>query len=57
MAQSLGAFSLVPAFGLAAGAVALPTLASLLLIAAFGHETRGRDLRDLETEAKSTAAP
>ena len=48
LAQSLAAFSLVPAFGLAAGAVALPTLASLLLIAAFGHETRGRDLRELE---------
>jgi putative MFS transporter len=57
MAQSLAAFSLVPAFGLAAGAVALPTLASLLLIAAFGHETRGRDLRDLESEVKAAAAP
>ncbi len=57
MAQSLGVFSLVPAFGLAAGGLALPMLASLLLVAAFGHETRGRDLRDLETEAKSAAAP
>lgn len=57
LAQSLAAFSLVPAFGLAAGAVALPTLASLLLIAAFGHETRGRDLRDLEGAVKAAAAP
>jgi len=55
LAQSLAAFSLVPAFGLAAGAVALPTIASLLLIAAFGHETRGRDLRELE--AKAVGAP
>ncbi len=48
MAQGLSAFALVPAFGLAAGAIAIPTVASLLLIATFGHETRGRDLRELE---------
>ena len=48
IAQALAAFALVPAFGLAAGAIAIPTAASLLLIAAFGHETRGRDLRELE---------
>jgi len=57
IAQSLAAFSLVPAFGLAAGAIALPTLASLLLIAGFGHETRGRDLRELETEVKAAEVP
>jgi hypothetical protein len=34
---------------LAAGAIAIPTVLSLLLIAIFGHETRGRDLRELET--------
>lgn len=39
---------LVPAFALAALAVAIPTVASLLLVALFGHETRGRDLRELE---------
>jgi putative MFS transporter len=54
LAQSLAVYSLVPAFGLAAGAVALPPLASLLLIAIFGHETRGRDLRELEA---TSAAP
>jgi putative MFS transporter len=48
IAQALAAFALVPAFGLAAGAIAIPTAASLLLVAAFGHETRGRDLRELE---------
>jgi putative MFS transporter len=57
LAQSLAVFSLVPAFGLAAGAVAVPTLASLLLIAGFGHETRGRDLRELETQVKGASAP
>lgn len=50
IAQTLAAFALVPAFGLAAGAIAIPTAASLLLVAAFGHETRGRDLRELEEE-------
>jgi MFS transporter, putative metabolite:H+ symporter len=44
-------FALVPAFGIAAGAVAIPTAVSLLLVSVFGHETRGRDLREMETEA------
>jgi putative MFS transporter len=53
MAQGLAALALVPAFGLAAGAIAIPTIASLLLITAFGHETRGRDLRELEAEVST----
>lgn len=48
MAQGLASLALVPAFALAALAVAIPTVASLLLVALFGHETRGRDLRELE---------
>ncbi len=56
IAQGLAAFALVPAFGLAAGAIAVPTVASLLLIAAFGHETRSRDLRELEAEIKTQEA-
>jgi MFS transporter, putative metabolite:H+ symporter len=36
---------------LAAGAIAIPTAVSLLLVFVFGHETRGRDLREMETEA------
>lgn len=50
IAQGFAASALVPAFGLAAGTIAIPTLASLLLIAMFGHETRGRDLRELEAD-------
>ncbi len=50
IAQGMAALALVPAFGLAAGAIAIPTVASLLLITAFGHETRRRDLRELEGE-------
>jgi putative MFS transporter len=48
MAQGLAAFALVPAFAPAAGAIAIPAVGSLLLVALFGHETRGRDLRELE---------
>ena len=51
MAQGLAMFALVPAFGIAAGAVAVPTAVSLLLVSVFGHETRGRDLREMETRA------
>jgi putative MFS transporter len=52
VAQGLGALALVPALGLAAALVAVPALLSLGLIAAFGRETRGRDLRDLEVMRK-----
>jgi MFS transporter, putative metabolite:H+ symporter len=48
MAQGLATLTLVPAFALAAGAIAIPTIGSLLLVAIFGHETRGLDLRQLE---------
>jgi len=50
IAQGFAALALVPAFGLAAGAIAIPTVASLVLVGIFGHETRGRDLRELENE-------
>lgn len=49
MAQGTAALALVPAFGLTAGGIAIPAATSLLLVAIFGHETRGRDLRALET--------
>jgi len=48
IAQALALLALVPAFAYAAGVVVVPTLASLLLVAIFGHETRGLDLRELE---------
>ncbi|HKR85784.1 MAG TPA: MFS transporter [Terriglobales bacterium] len=53
MAQGLALTKLVPVFALAAGAVAIPTVGSLLLVAIFGHETRGRDLRELEMASRS----
>lgn len=49
LAQGLALLAMVPAFASAAGTVAIPTVGSLLLVAIFGHETRGRDLRELET--------
>ena len=46
--QALAILSAIPGLGLAALAVAAPNLVALLLISAFGAETRGRDLRELE---------
>lgn len=47
--QGLSLLALVPGLGLAAGLIAIPSLLSMLLIAALGRDTRGRDLRELET--------
>jgi putative MFS transporter len=49
LAQGLSALALVPAIGVAAAMIAAPAIVSILLIARFGRETRGRDLRELET--------
>ena len=48
LAQGLGSLALVPALGAAAGSVALPCLLAIVLLATLGHETHGRDLRELE---------
>jgi putative MFS transporter len=55
MAQGLAALALVPAFALVAGAIAIPTVLSLLLGVIFRHETRGRELRELETGGRMPA--
>jgi putative MFS transporter len=49
IAQGLSALALVPALGVAAAVIAIPAGLSLLLIWIFGRETRGRDLRELES--------
>ena len=46
--QGLGTLALVPAIGTAAVQIVIPVLLGLALIAIYGHETRGRDLRVLE---------
>ena len=48
MAQGLATLAVIPAIGTAAGGIAGLCVLSLGLIAVFGHETRGRDLRQLE---------
>jgi putative MFS transporter len=49
-AQGLAITALVPSTGSAAIAIMLPTAIALALIAWFGRETRGTDLRDLDAE-------
>jgi putative MFS transporter len=47
--QGLGSLALVPLIGTAALETAVPVALGLALLALYGHETRGRDLRMLET--------
>lgn len=56
LAQVLGLMALVPALGVAAGAVAVPCVGSILLIVFLGRETHGRDLRELEREQATLSA-
>jgi putative MFS transporter len=53
-AQGLSVLGAVPPLGVAAALIAAPTAVSLGLIAFFGRETRGRDLRDLERDGSRT---
>jgi putative MFS transporter len=55
IAQGLSALALVPALGVAAAVIAIPAGLSLLLIWIFGRETRGRDLRELESRHAARA--
>jgi putative MFS transporter len=48
IAQSAGVLGLVPAIGNVALIIAVPAMLSLILVGKFGHETRMRDLRELE---------
>jgi len=51
IAQTLSIAALVPSMGVVAGMVMVPTGLSLILVAWFGRETRGRDLRDLDADS------
>lgn len=55
IAQGLSVLAVVPVLGTAAAAVAVTAAGSLLLIAIFGRETRGRDLRELEGKQSAQA--
>ena len=52
-AQATGALALVPALGIAALLVAIPSGLAMLLIFILGRDTKGRDLRELEAAASS----
>jgi putative MFS transporter len=52
IAQLLALFALVPPLGVVSLLIIVPTVGALILIAWFGKETRGRDLRDLDPEGQ-----
>lgn len=56
VAQLLAIVALVPALALVALFIMVPTILSLALVAWFGKETRGRDLRDLDPDGHVFAA-
>ena len=56
LAQILSITALVPSMGMVAAAIIVPTLAALVLVAWFGRETRGIDLRNLDPDELAQAA-
>jgi putative MFS transporter len=56
VAQFLAILALVPPLALVSLIIMMPTVAALLLVAWFGKETRGRDLRDLDPDGHTFAA-
>lgn len=56
IAQFLAILALVPPLAVVALIIVVPTVLSLLLVAWFGKETRGRDLRDLDPGGDTFAA-
>jgi putative MFS transporter len=55
-AQLLAIFALVPPLSFVSLIIIVPTIAALVLVAWFGKETRGRDLRDLDPGGHTFAA-
>ncbi|HEY6048347.1 MAG TPA: MFS transporter [Sphingomicrobium sp.] len=55
-AQLLAMFALIPPLGIVSLVIIVPTLAALILVAWFGKETRGRDLRELDVDGRTFAA-
>ncbi|HVH38271.1 MAG TPA: MFS transporter [Sphingomicrobium sp.] len=56
VAQFFAILALVPPLALVSLAIIVPTAAALALVAWFGKETRGRDLRDLDPDGRTFAA-
>jgi len=55
-AQLLAILALVPPLAVVSLIIIVPTVAALILVAWFGKETRGRDLRDLDPDGHTFAA-
>jgi putative MFS transporter len=55
-AQLAAMLALLPPLSVVALIIIVPTIAALLLVAWFGKETRGRDLRDLDPDGHTFAA-
>jgi putative MFS transporter len=56
LAQLLAILALVPPLDAVSLIIIVPTIAALILVAWFGKETRGRDLRDLDPDGHTFAA-
>lgn len=56
VAQLLAVFALIPRLDLVSVIIFVPTAAALILVAIYGKETRGRDLRDLDPDGHTFAA-
>ena len=56
LAQCFAILALVPALDLVSAVIFVPTALALALVAWFGKETRGRDLRDLDPDGHTFAA-
>jgi MFS transporter, putative metabolite:H+ symporter len=56
LAQFLAILALVPPLAIVAVLITVPTIAAAALVAIFGRETRGRDLRDLDPDGHTFAA-
>ncbi|MEJ0028221.1 MAG: MFS transporter [Rhizomicrobium sp.] len=55
--QGLSVAAAVPTLGAAALLIAVPTILGLALVAFYGRETRGRDLRELESPVSAAQTP
>lgn len=55
-AQLLAILALVPPLAVVSLIIIVPTIAAVVLVAWFGKETRGRDLRDLDPDGHTFAA-
>ena len=55
-AQLLAILALIPPLGMVSIAIMVPTISALILVAWFGKETRGRDLRELDPDGHTFAA-